>query len=160
MSDLFEIEEPEAMPASHLVKTKCRRCRVNDALCAPESAEKALCTDCHGQSVVMPAAGRSVGYTPVVRYGVTPHAAAPEEQVPYPQPVSTSVDAVPPDMLVPAPVIALHALAAEHGWSWSFTYSRGWMPHGDLREIRANSEKLRKARAAERPKVNKIKEHG
>lgn len=243
MSDLFEIEEPDdvrEIENSHLINVRCVRCGAK-ALCASESAEKALCTDCHGQSVVLPAAGRSAGYTPVVRFGVTPHVAAPEERVLYPKPVVTSVQAPPPDMLVPASVIALHGLAAEYGWQWALTYSRGWMPHGstgrptaerhllavrigghplndrqayavyskpvsggtwawssvwcwgpkvppcsmgitdlkevhlmmpdssdevintvhaELREIRANSEKLRKARAAERPKVNKIKEHG
>lgn len=49
MTALFEIEEPEPVPFSGLLRTRCRVCRTSEALAAPDQVGNAMCGPCRQQ---------------------------------------------------------------------------------------------------------------
>lgn len=49
MTAPFEIEEPEPVPFSGLLRTRCRVCRTSEALAAPDQVGNAMCGPCRQQ---------------------------------------------------------------------------------------------------------------
>lgn len=125
MADLeWEIEEPEPVEASHLLRVSCAKRCGQRALCAPGRERTALCTACIGQSVAAPQLhGR---YVPAVGYpqGVRPVVEEVREEHPAPE-VGSREGTWPDRWVMPVPIRALDRLAEACGWQARVQYARG-----------------------------------
>lgn len=126
---MLEFEDPREVPASHLVKARCRECGA-DALTVPERAREARCGPClsakHGT-------GGDVelgSYGPVVARFVGPvdvdvaAKAMMQDLVVVAQEV-TSRDVRPAGYWEPGPVTSLAEAARLWGWEVRVQYARG-----------------------------------
>lgn len=118
---MIEFEEPREIPASHLVRARCRECGA-DALCVPERAQEARCGTCMGGGATVPLGT----YTPVRGYTLGEARVPAEVVASYPRPTVSM--ALPFEC--PAPVISLAAHATAAGWQHRMVYSHGHFPHG------------------------------
>lgn len=126
---MLEFEEPREVPASHLVKARCRECGA-DALTVPERAREARCGPClsakHGAG-----GGVALGsYGPVVARWTIGRT---DENGPVEPPAGvfrrlaevTSRDAPRVDYWEPGPVTSLAEKARLWGWEVRVQYARG-----------------------------------
>lgn len=141
----FEIEEPEPVEASHLIKTQCRTCGA-PTLAVAEHLCDASCGACLWDRVSAGKAGGEIGVPgPVVarwrseqpsgggaefwhkdaKSGVWSKVMPPEVIHPAPEQVGGEMPSVMPDA-----VLRLSELAREAGWEVGVTYARGTGVHG------------------------------
>lgn len=123
----FEIEA-EPVEASHLVKTRCRRCG-GMALAAPERAAEARCAVCWGSVVGTAVPAGRMAYTVPVGYplGQAPEVAVVRE--PYLAPEVTSREGLEPPDGWPVGVARLVVAGLASGWRVERTWARGCLPH-------------------------------
>lgn len=116
MTQPFEFEEPQPVPASHLLRTACVGCGV-ETLAVPEHVLDALCGPCRGGSVV----GYEGGYTVPVGYPMGPRPAEVVRTIVHPLPEISGYLAD----HAPDPVMALVKFAGSAGWNVKVVHARG-----------------------------------
>ncbi len=129
MTDVsWEFEEPEPIPASHLLRVRCAHCgRSAAALAAPGQERAARCTNCIGSGVTAPELAGA--YTPG-RFIARPVPAEPLAGLdPHPAPEVSSRDEEPGGALYPSAVLKMAQRAREAGWDVVQQYARGAFPH-------------------------------
>jgi hypothetical protein len=149
MTAPLEIEEPEPVPLSGLLRTRCRICRTAEALAAPDQVGNAMCGPCRlAEASAATTIQRLPAETPPV--GVLggseinyPQSGSQGALVPCPVCATSKIEKlctytghvppVPPKLVcppgcphpMPGPVQDLQALALRLDWKTSVVHSRG-----------------------------------
>lgn len=137
MTAPFEIEEPEPVAWSHLVRVACvRRCGAQ-TLADPSQLANALCGPCRlAEASVVTTIQRLPAKTPPRMVWSGSGSRGPEDG-------SERAELVPPEFVcgtlcvheVPGPVRDLCQVAEDHGWAYLETHSRGGVMGGNGKQL-------------------------